>query len=155
MPTPSEIDRQIKLEREQIRLGLQQLHANTQNLEDRNYASSSVYGVASIEQLMPVVAKRIATTRDSLKKRRTGAYFKDVSRFIFDIEPEAAAGIACKVTFDKVFSTKPRANAAVSVTDAIGQAIENECMMRHYERNVPGLLHSIKQNYWHLSLIHI
>lgn len=152
MPTPSEIDRQIKLEREQIRLGLQQLHANTQNLEDRNYASSSVYGVASIEQLMPVVAERIATTRDSLKKRRTGAYFKDVSRFIFDIEPEAAAGIACKVTFDKVFSTKPRANAAVSVTDAIGQAIENECMMRHYERNVPGLLHSIKQNYWHKSI---
>ena len=59
--------------------------------------------------------------------------------YLKDIEPEAAAAIACKVTFDKVFSPKPKSNLVQNVTDAIGQAIENECMMRYYERNVPGL----------------
>ena len=56
-----------------------------------------------------------------------------------DIEPEAAAAIACKVVFDKVFSSKPKSSLVQNVTDSIGQAIENECMMRYYERNVPGL----------------
>ena len=30
--------------------------------------------------------------------------------------------------------------------------IENECMMRYYERNVPGLLKYIKENYFHRSI---
>ena len=29
--------------------------------------------------------------------------------------------------------------------------MENECQMRHYEREAPGLLNTIKQNYWHRS----
>jgi hypothetical protein len=58
MPTPLEIEEQIALEREQIRQGLQQLHSNTSKLEEKDYASASVYGVASVEQLLPHVAKR-------------------------------------------------------------------------------------------------
>ena len=63
MPTPFEIDEQIALEREQIRQGLQQLRSNTSKLEERDYASASVYGVASVEQLLPDVAKRIDATQ--------------------------------------------------------------------------------------------
>ena len=63
MPTPSEIDKQIALEREQIRQGLQQLRSNTSKLEDKDYASASVYGVATIEQLLPHVVDRIESTR--------------------------------------------------------------------------------------------
>ena len=152
MPTKFEIDEQIALEREQIRQGLQQLHSNTSNLEDKSYASSSVYGVASIRELIPRVVDRIKSTKLRISNGRAGENFRDINKFLRSLEPEAAAAIACKVTFDKVFSTKPKANTVSSVTDAIGQAIENECMMRHYETSVPGLLHTLKENYWHKSI---
>ena len=152
MPTKFEIDEQIALEREQIRQGLQQLRSNTSNLEEKSYASSSVYGVASISELLPHVVGRIKSTRLRITNGRAGENFKEIHEYLKTLEPEAAAAIACKVTFDKVFSTKPKANIVSSVTDAIGQAIENECMMRYYESNVPGLLHSLKENYWHKSI---
>ena len=53
---------------------------------------------------------------------------------------------------DKVFSPKKASSQLQNVADAIGTAIENECLMRHYERNVPGLLHTLKENYWHRSI---
>ena len=148
----ADIAAQIKLEREQIAQGLKQLRDNTSKLEDKDYASASVYGVASIEQLMPLVVARIQATNNRIKQGKTGASFKEIQRYLMDIEPEAAAAIACKVTFDKVFSPKPKSSLVQNVTDSIGQAIENECMMRYYERNVPGLLHTIKENYFHKSI---
>ena len=152
MPTPFEIDQQIALEREQIRQGLDHLRSNTRNLEEKSYASSSVYGVASIRDLIPHVVGRIDATRLRITNGRAGENFKQIHEYLKDLEPEAAAAIACKITFDKVFSTKPKANTVSGVTDAIGKAIENECMMRYYETNVPGLLHSLKENYWHKSI---
>ena len=148
----ADIAAQIKLEREQIAQGLKQLHDNTAKLEDKDYASASVYGVASIEQLIPLVVDRINSTNNRIKEGKIGVCFKEIQRYLMDIEPEAAAAISCKVTFDKVFSSKPRSSTVQNVTDAIGQAIENECMMRFYERNVPGLLRVIKDNYFHKSI---
>ena len=143
----------MELEREQIRQGLKQLHDNQRKLEDKEYASASVYGVASIEQLLPLVVGRIQETAlERIKKGKNGRSFVEIQKYLSDIEPEAAAAIACKVTFDKVFSNKPKANQVQSVTEAIGQAVENECMMRHYERKVPGLLHTLKENYFHRSI---
>ena len=141
----------MELEREQIRQGLKQLHDNNRKLEDKEYASASVYGVASIEQLLPLVVGRIQATTNRIKEGKIGVAFREIQKYLADIEPEAAAAIACKVTFDKVFSNKPKANKVQNVTDAIGQAVENECMMRHYERKVPGLLHTLKENYFHRS----
>ena len=146
MATPAEIDRQVKLEREQIAQGLKQLRDNTDKLEGKDYASASVYGVASIQQLIPLVVERIQATNYRIKEGKTGASFKEIQRYLRDIEPEAAAAITSKVIFDKVFSSKPRSGQLQNVTDAIGQAVENECMMRYYEHHVPGLLHTIKEN---------
>ena len=152
MPTPAQIEEQVELEREQIRQGLKQLRDNTRKLEDKSYASASVYGVASIETLIPLVIKRIEATHMRIKKGHIGQAFAEIRTYLADVEPEVAAAIACKVTFDTVFSTKPNSSKIQSVTDAIGQAVENECMMRHYERNVPGLLETLKKNYWHKSI---
>ena len=152
MATPAEISEQVELEREQIRQGLKNLRDNTRKLEDKDYASASVYGVASIETLIPLVIKRIQDTHMRIKKGKTGQAFAEIRTYLSDIEPEAAAAIASKVTFDTVFSTKPNSSKLQNVTDSIGQAVENECMMRHYERSVPGLLETLKKNYWHKSI---
>ena len=152
MATPAQISEQVELEREQIRQGLKNLRDNTRKLEDKDYASASVYGVASIETLIPLVVKRIEATNKRIHEGKTGQAFAEIRTYLSDVEPEAAAAIASKVTFDKVFSTNPSSPKLQSVTDAIGQAVENECMMRHYERNVPGLLETLKKNYWHKSI---
>ena len=34
------------------------------------------------------------------------AQFKEINEYLSDLEPLACAGIACKIVFDRVFSTK-------------------------------------------------
>ena len=152
MPTPAQIDEQIALEREQIRQGLKELRDNTYKLEEKSYASASIYGVVSIEQLLPDIIDRITRTTNRVRQGSAGVAFAEIIRYLRDLEAEAAAAIALKVTFDKVFSIKPGQSTVTNVADSIGQAVENECMMRHYERNVPGLLNVLKENYFHRSI---
>ncbi len=152
MPTPAQIDEQIALEREQIKQGLKELRDNTYKLEEKSYASASVYGVVSIDQLLPLVVARIQDTHLRIRQGSAGVAFAEIIQYLADIEPEAASAIALKVTFDKVFSNKPGQSTVTNVTAAIGQAVENECMMRHYERKVPGLLNVLKENYFHRSI---
>ena len=152
MATPAEIDEQIKLEREAISQGLNKLHKNTQDLESKSYASATVYGVASIDTLLPLVVQRIESTTTRLTKGNAGIAFKEIHQYLTDVEPLSAVSIALKLTFDKVFSHKDRSNLATNVCDAIGLAIEQECQMRHYEKNAPGLLKTLKDNYWHRSI---
>ena len=152
MPTPAQIDEQIALEREQIKQGLKEFRDNTYKLEEKSYASASIYGVVSIDQLLPLVVARIEETYTRIRQGSAGVAFAEIIQYLKELEPEAAAAIALKVTFDKVFSTKPGQSAITNITDAVGAAIENECMMRHYERNVPGLLNVLKENYFHRSI---
>ena len=152
MPTPAEIKEQVDLEREQIRQGLKQLRDNTSNLEGKEYASASVYGVASIEQLIPLVVARIQATNIRIRKGHSGTHFKEIQHYLKDIEPETAAAITSKICFDKIFSPKKGSSILQNVADSVGQGVENECMMRYYERSVPGLLHTIKENYFHKSI---
>ena len=68
------------------------------------------------------------------KAWEAGKTFKEIQRYLADVEPLAAAALAVKLTFDKVFSYKDKSNQAVNVCDAIGIAVEQECQMRHYEK---------------------
>ena len=151
MPTPAEIDEQVQLERDQIAQGLKKLHKNTQDLENKSYASASVYGIASIDELLPKVVRRIEDTFNRLTKGQAGKSFKEIQHYIVDLEPLASAAIALKLTFDKVFSFKEGSDQLTKVCEAIGHAVEDECQMRFYEREAPGLLNTLKKKYWHSS----
>ena len=150
-PTPAQIDEQVELERDQIRQGLKRLKDQTIKLEDQNYASASIYGISSIDTLLPLLVKRLEETNHRIHKGKYGVAFKDIHVYLGKLEPVAAAAIACKITFDKVFGFKDGSNQATKVCEAIGCAIEDECQMRHYEEHAPGLLHTLKKNYWHKS----
>jgi len=151
MATPAEIDEQVQLERDQIAQGLKRLHKNTQDLEEKSYASASVYGIASIDMLLPLVVRRIEETSHDRLTRGTGHQFQVVKEYVSQLEPLASAAIALKLTFDKVFSFKEGSDQLTNVCDAIGQAVESECQMRFYERSAPGLLNVLKKKYWHSS----
>ena len=151
MATPAEIDDQVKLEREAISKGLEKLHKNTENLEAKAYASASVYGVASIEILLPILTKYIEDTTHDRLTRGKGHQFQLIKQYVSQLEILASATIALKITFDKVFAQKERSNKLTTICEAIGHAVEQECQMRHYERSAPGLLKVLKENYWHNS----
>ena len=152
MPTPAQIDEQVALEREQIRQGLQRLRDNTRKLQEQSYASATVYGVASIDALLPKLVEHIEKTSEYRLNRGTGHNFDIIKNYVSKLEPLASATIALKITFDKVFSTKQGSDQLQAVCDSIGQAIEAECQIRHYEKEAPGLLATIKKNYFHRSI---
>ena len=150
MATPKQIEEQVQFERDAIAQGLKKLHENTRKLEEKDYASASVYGCSSIDTLLPLVTERIKDTAEyAIKRGCVGQSFKEINAYLADVEPLAAAAISLKITFDKVFSSKKDSNILVNVVDAIGLAVEQECQMRYYERACPGLLKIIKDNYWH------
>ena len=115
MVTPELIEKQIQLEREAIAYGLKKLHRDTHNVESRDYASASVYGAAGINTLLPRVVEHIKETNSRIRERKNGVAFKEIFEYLQDIEPEVAAVIACKLTFDKVFSYKDDANQTTKV----------------------------------------
>jgi DNA-directed RNA polymerase len=149
LATPAQIEEQVKFEREAIKQGLERLRKNTKDLERQSYASATVYGCSSISALLPLVIERIEETKLRIKKGKTGAAFKEIHQYLEPIEPGAAAAIALKVTFDKVFSYRDKSNLLINVCEAIGTAVEQEAQMQFYERNCPGLLNTIQKNYWH------
>jgi len=149
LATPAQIDEQIQFERDAIRLGLERLRKNTRDLEAKSYASASVYGCSSISTLLPLVTKRIEDTTKRIREGCIGKSFKEIHQYLEPIEAGACAAIALKITFDKVFSYRDKANLLLTVCDAIGTAVEQEAQMQFYEKNCPGLLHTIKKNYWH------
>ena len=152
MPTPAQIDEQINHERDAIAQGLKRLRDNTKNLEEKSYASASIYGISTIDALLPLVVNRIKDTNKRIHEGHTGQLFKQIHHYLADVEPLAAAAITCKITIDKVFSVKDGSNQLTRISEAIGKAVESECQMRHYERYAPGLLTTLKQNYWHRSI---
>jgi len=152
MPTPAQIDEQINHERDAIAQGLKRLKENTKNLECKEYASASIYGITTIDALLPLVVDRIKETNTRIHEGHTGVSFREIKKYLADIEPLAAAAITCKITIDKVFSVKEESNQITNICDAIGKGVENECQMRHYERHAPGLLNTLKKNYWHKSI---
>jgi len=151
-PTLEQIDEQVELERDQIRQGLKRLQDNTIKLENKSYASATIYGISSIDTLLPLLVKRIDDTNIRIHKGKYGVAFKDIHQYLNKLEPIAAAAIACKITFDKVFSFKTGSNQATKICESIGHAIEDECHMRHYEENAPGMLVTLKKNYWHRAI---
>jgi len=150
MPTPAQIEEQLKLERSQVDGGSSRLFKDTDALERKEYASATIYGRCSIDQVLPSIVEGIGLKIGDNLNTATG-YQRTLYAYIQSLDAESSAAIAIKRTFDKVFSPKRGDNHVRSVTIAIGSAIEAECQMRHYEKVCPGLLYKLKEKYWHES----
>lgn len=149
MRTEEEIAEQIQLEREAIRCGIERLRENTRKLEKKTYASASVYGKSSIEDLMPPLVQKIEDTAFMIRKGKNGQFFKELHDYLIGIEAEAAALIALKLLFDNAFSHIESSKRVVHISAEIGSGIEAECQMRFYEQNQPDILDRIRRKYWH------
>ena len=151
MVTPDLIEKQYQLERQQVKQGKKRLKDNTMRLENKDYASASVYGISCIDDLLPKVVAELDRLRYRIREGHNGVAFAEIRTYLDELETLAVAGIGCKLTFDKVFGYKENSNLLQNITEAIGSALEDECQMRYYERTAPGLLKTLKDNYWHAA----
>lgn len=151
MTTPALIEEELSLEKRAAAYGRERLLDSTRKLEERSYASASIYGAASIQAALQNVSAVVQDTLNRIHEGHNGKDFITIHQYLVEIEPEAAAAIALKLTFDKVFSTKDKSNEIANVITAIGQALEQEAQLRWYESQDRDLYDRIKRQYWHSS----
>ena len=68
MPTTADLEMQEKFERRQIQGGLERIRSNTKKLLDKDYASATTFGSASIETLLPYLVKFIEEKKEERRK---------------------------------------------------------------------------------------
>ena len=148
MPTTADLEMQERFERKQIKGGLERFRSNTKKLLDKDYASATVFGSASIETLLPYLVNYIDKKKEERQKLLVGRQLLLIP-YLISLDSEAQAAITAKITFDKLFSPRKDNSKVANVVQAIGSALESECQMRYYESSAPGLFETLKKNYWH------
>jgi DNA-directed RNA polymerase len=149
IPDETEIEKQWQLERDALAQGATKIRKQEDKALAREYASSLVTSQSFMNTYLPAVCDTIERTVNNRIWNNAGAYYAEIATYLKDIEPLACAGIALKVTFDKVFSLVEDANKLVKIQEAIGKAVEQECQIRYYERVAPGLMNYVVKKYWH------
>ena len=83
-PIPeSLVNEQVELERSQVSQGLKRLNDNTFKLEDKSYASATVYGITSIDTLLPLVTNKITITKNNIREGKNGPLFKEIVSLLY------------------------------------------------------------------------
>ena len=148
MLTEQQIEDQQEFERKQISGGLHKLRSNTQKLEEKTYASATVYGSSCISSILPDLIAYIDDKKERYKK--IGA--RDnvlLHKHVLPTDSPVQAMLATKVVFDMAFSPVSKKHRLTPIAQAIGAALEAEAQMEYYEKEAPALLATLKKNYWH------
>ena len=149
MLTEQQIEDQKEFERKQISGGLHRLHSNTTKLEEKTYASATVYGSACMSSILPDLISFIESKKDKYTKIGGGHSMQVFHNHILPNDSSIQAMLACKVVFDHVFSPTSKKHNLTSIARAVGSALEGEAQMEYYEKEAPALLATLKKNYWH------
>jgi DNA-directed RNA polymerase len=148
MLTEKQIEDQEEFERKQISGGLHKLRSNTTKLEEKTYASATVYGSACVNSIMPDLIAFIDSKKDKFLTQ-AGRNFHVFHKHILPSSSEIQALLTCKVVFDHVFSPQHKKHLITTIAMAIGTALEAEAQMEYYDKEAPALLATLKKNYWH------
>ena len=149
MPTPLEVERQIAFERKQVRGGVEKLRKDTKKLEDKTYASATVYGSVAISETLVELINHIEKKKDKYSKQGCGKDFVLHTQYTFPVDSEVQALITSKVAFDHVFSPRAVKHNLTTIALAVGHALEGEAQLTYYETTGPELFETLKRNYWH------
>ena len=148
MLTEQQIEDQKEFERKQISGGLDRLHSNTKKLEEKTYASATVYGSACMSSILPDLISFIESKKDKYKTI-AGKNAVVFHNHILPNDSAIQAMLACKVVFDHVFAPTSKKHNLTAIARAVGAALEGEAQMEYYEKEAPALLATLKKNYWH------
>ena len=150
MLTEQQIEDQQNYERTQIQGGLNKLKFNTQKLEEKTYASATVYGSACVSSILPDLIAFINSKKEKFLTQ-AGRDYAIFHKHILPSSSEIQALLVTKVAFDHVFSPQQTKQTVTTIAIAIGTAVEAEAQMEYYDKEAPALLATLKKNYWHQS----
>ena len=148
MLTEKQIEDQQDFEREQIRGGLKKLRKNTTHLEEKTYASATVYGVSCVSSILPDLIAFIDSKKEKYHKC-AGTNMQVFHKHILPVASDIQALLVSKVVFDHVFSSQQKKHLLTAISLAVGHAVEAECQMTYYDKEAPALVATLKKNYWH------
>ena len=149
MLTEKQIEEQQEFERKQISGGLHKLMTNTKKLEDKTYASATVYGSACISSILPDLIAYIDKKKEKYTKQGNDVSRAIIHKYVLPTDTPVQAVLATKVVFDMVFSPISKKHRVTPIVEAIGKALEAEAQMEYYENEAKGLFITLKKNYWH------
>ena len=148
MLTEQQIEDQQNYERKQIQGGLHKLRTNTTKLEEKTYASATVYGSACVSSILPDLIAFIDSKKEKFLTQ-AGRDYAVFHKHILPSSSEIQALLVTKVVFDHVFSPQQKKHSVTVIAMAVGTAIEAEAQMEYYDKEAPALLATLKKNYWH------
>ena len=149
MLTEKQIDDQQEFERKQISGGLHKLMTNTKKLEDKNYASATVYGSSCMKSILPDLIAYIDKKKKKYNQRGNDVSKAIIHKYVLPTDTPVQAVLATKIVFDMVFSPISKKHRLTPIVEAIGKALEAEAQMEYYENEAKGLFITLKKNYWH------
>ena len=123
MLTEQQIQDQQNYERKQIQGGLHKLRANTTKLEEKTYASATVYGSACVSSILPDLIAFIDSKKEKFLTQ-AGKNYAIFHKHILPSSSEVQALLTCKVVFDHVFSPQQKKHSVTTIAIAIGAAID-------------------------------
>ena len=148
MLTEKQIEDQQSFERKQIQGGLHKLRSNTTKLEEKTYASATVYGSSCVNGILPDLIAFIDSKKKKYKQF-AGHNMQVFHKHILPVPSDVQALLVTKVVFDHVFASKEAKRTITNISMAVGHAIEAELQMNYYDKEAPALLATLKKNYWH------
>ena len=138
-PSITQIDEQIQLEKEAISQGLTRLQDQTIKLENQSYASASIYGITSIDTLLPSIIERIDKTKLKIHKGTFGQTFKEIHAYLTPIDSQSAAVIACKITeyaYSKQSAAKKRVAKIMAKAESTFLLVTQDSFHHMYPKEV-------------------
>jgi DNA-directed RNA polymerase len=132
MATPAQLARQLQRELEAKQEGEARLRERTLLAEEKDYASSTVYGQAFIRHGLTAITEEIA---GKLSKITAGWATQDAAAVVLvkDVPPATLALITAKVMLDLNFVSKRMTYAKVCTT--VGRYIRDEVVIRAFEKD--------------------
>ena len=123
MLTEQQIQDQQNYERKQIQGGLHKLRANTTKLEEKTYASATVYGSACVSSILPDLIAFIDSKKEKYSRFNAAKDKHIFHKHIFPADTTVQALLTCKVVFDHVFSPQQKKHSVTTIAIAIGTCL--------------------------------
>ena len=88
MQQDADVKRQEAFERKQIAGGLTKLREQTRTLENKDYASATCYGTASIDNLLPYFIDTVNEKKEERSKYKAAGHENKALQHILSIDTE-------------------------------------------------------------------
>jgi DNA-directed RNA polymerase len=139
--------RQLGIEGEAHNVAAELLLERMTKAEQRQYASSTVYGRSIINGALSVAAEHIATRFKGITNGRAGTDYSRVRACLEKLDPAVIALITLKVAIDRLGRTEHKQLKLSELVSAVGHALHTESRLSEFRKQNRRLFNFIRSNF--------